>query len=438
MAGANESKGGVSSAVKDENSVAFEKNASDFEAIRDFVEAKIAARFTRGTEPPPASPQQSSVSEQIRELAALRDDGLLNSQAMMAEVFWCQVCDENRSADASFCHKCGERVSARRHKPAPEVPVKVSEAVVSSATVKRVATKQLVIGLSLVISLVIGATTFAARSLNQAYREEQLLEQAAEIAAAARAENLIEAFGQDEVLKYLPDCDEVASFVLPYHEKWEPVVANFSRVRDPREASQLLKDPSSRVANRILEDSEVKAYSKTFYERLGENLQALTASTTRVEAPPLTQRNSWGVEWRTLAREACPVEFEAFDNAFESLQASAAEYKRLSTLASRVPWYPEDFSPLATDVSGNLVKKWVGNAGNSCYRCGYVTLDVISQRGCPAGVYIEVNWLDSSGRVVDWTNDSLPYLGALQVGRLQFEHYLPGSGYSARVVGHRC
>ena len=354
----------------------------------------------------------------------------------MAEVFWCPVCDENRSADASFCHKCGARVSTKRHDPAPEVPVKVSEAIVPSATVKRVATKQLVIGLS--ISLVIGATTFAARSLNQGYREEQLLEQAAEIAAAARAENLIEAFGQDEVLRYLPDCDEVASFVLPAHEKWEPVVANFSRVTDPREASQTLQSPSSRVSNRILEDSEVKAYSTIFYERLGENLQALTASTTRVEAPPLTQLNRWNVEWRTLAREACPVEFEAFDDAFESLQASAAEYKRLSTLASRVPWYPEDFSPLATDVSGNLVGKFVENAGNSCYRCGYVTLDVISQRGCPAGLYIEVNWLDSSGRVVDWTNDSLPYLGALQVGRLQFENYLPGSGYSARVVGHRC
>ncbi len=85
MAGANESKGGALKAVKDENSVAFEKNASDFEAIRDFVEAKIAARFARGTEPPTASPQQSSVSEQIRELAALREDGLLSEEEFASQ-----------------------------------------------------------------------------------------------------------------------------------------------------------------------------------------------------------------------------------------------------------------------------------------------------------------------------------------------------------------
>ena len=85
MAGANESKGGAFKAVKDENSVAFEKFLTDFEAIRDFVEAKIAERFNRSAEAPTAAPQQSSVSEQIRELAALRDDGLLTEEEFASQ-----------------------------------------------------------------------------------------------------------------------------------------------------------------------------------------------------------------------------------------------------------------------------------------------------------------------------------------------------------------
>ena len=80
MAGSNESTKGVTKAMKDENTVAFERNASDFEAIRDFVEARIAERFTSS-----AQASGSTIAEQIRELAALRDEGLLSESEFEAE-----------------------------------------------------------------------------------------------------------------------------------------------------------------------------------------------------------------------------------------------------------------------------------------------------------------------------------------------------------------
>lgn len=79
MAGSNESTRGLTKAMKDENSVAFEKGAADFEAIRDFVEARIAARFDQSSQLP-AQPPERTVGEQLRELATLRDEGILSEE----------------------------------------------------------------------------------------------------------------------------------------------------------------------------------------------------------------------------------------------------------------------------------------------------------------------------------------------------------------------
>lgn len=80
IGGSREATGGVTKAMKDENSVAFEKNAADFEAVRDFIEARIAKRFEEESRFRGEPLAERSVGEQLRELAALRDEGLLSEE----------------------------------------------------------------------------------------------------------------------------------------------------------------------------------------------------------------------------------------------------------------------------------------------------------------------------------------------------------------------
>jgi hypothetical protein len=105
----------------------------------------------------------------------------------------------------------------------------------------------------------------------------------------------------------------------------------------------------------------------------------------------------------------------------------------MSTLASQVPWYPEGFFEIKPGFAG----KWVTRTP-SCYSCRAWTLDVISRTTCSSGVYVEINVLDkASRRVVDWTNDSLPYLEAYQEGRLELRTYASGS-ITASITEARC
>jgi hypothetical protein len=83
LAGGNESRKGVSDATKDENSVLFDKKSlAEFEALRDYVDRRI----TEAHAPQSPSPsQEPDLGEQIRKLAALRDEGLLTEDEFQAK-----------------------------------------------------------------------------------------------------------------------------------------------------------------------------------------------------------------------------------------------------------------------------------------------------------------------------------------------------------------
>jgi hypothetical protein len=91
-----------------------------------------------------------------------------------------------------------------------------------------------------------------------------------------------------------------------------------------------------------------------------------------------------------------------------------------STPDSVVEWYPEGYSRFSDD----LALKWVdaANSGGCTNGCRYSTMEVISSRGCPRGLYVEVNFL-SGGVIVDWSNDTVPSLATSQVAQLQFVSY---------------
>lgn len=84
------------------------------------------------------------------------------------------------------------------------------------------------------------------------------------------------------------------------------------------------------------------------------------------------------------------------------------------------PWPPNGYS---IHSASGLAYKWVRGGGSDCYRCSYWTMYVMSDTGCPGGIYAELNILDRSGTVIDWTNDTVPSLGIKQRAKLVFETY---------------
>lgn len=84
LGGGTESRKGIIDATKDENSVLFgQRHRSEFTAIRDFIERRIAGRSSHGNGPAPTS--QPDVARQLRDLAGLRDEGIITADEFDAQ-----------------------------------------------------------------------------------------------------------------------------------------------------------------------------------------------------------------------------------------------------------------------------------------------------------------------------------------------------------------
>jgi hypothetical protein len=105
-----------------------------------------------------------------------------------------------------------------------------------------------------------------------------------------------------------------------------------------------------------------------------------------------------------------------------------------NNMSDNRPWYPRGYSEYSTGIA----TKWDNSGGDDCYDCTYAKLLVLSQDGCPNGVYAEVNFLNSAGAVEDWTNDTVPSLGVNGVALLKFESYSATSGGSVSISSIDC
>lgn len=375
-----------------------------------------------------------------------------------SDSFWCEACNEERPSDASFCQKCGSKVSVRTPEPEPEPrPAPQEQLSRESESLnwfgfrrtslpkpgfKRPSKKQLVIASSLVAALVIAGGTYGVVSSIQQQREEQLAAEAAEAAAVAaaeaaaekrrlEAESLVEAFGQDQVSSFLPSCEQIAGLVSADEEKWAATVSVFDGVSDPREASRALD--TVRAENGTLEDADVQAYTEGFEAGVAEGLVSLFDSSSRDEKAPVSQIERWESEWRDFTREACPDEFQVFDATSSSLTASAAKFSRMSTLASQVPWYPEGFDEWNSEMAYRSVSGRL-----DCYRCKGLVYEFLPRYGC-SSLYVEANHLDSQRRVYDWSNDTANNLDAGQSVFLEFSSYsFPSGSTYTRITEVNC
>ena len=99
----------------------------------------------------------------------------------------------------------------------------------------------------------------------------------------------------------------------------------------------------------------------------------------------------------------------------------ASEFAESSpTPAVEVNWAPKSY----TQYDDSIAYKYTTNKGSwPCQDCNFVKITIIANVGCPDGVYAEVNFKNSSGTVVEWTNDSIPYLGPGEKAILTFQNY---------------
>jgi hypothetical protein len=85
-----------------------------------------------------------------------------------------------------------------------------------------------------------------------------------------------------------------------------------------------------------------------------------------------------------------------------------------------VDWAPEGY----TQYDEYLAYKFTTDQGKwPCSNCNFWKVTVIANYGCPGGVYAELNMLDSSGTVVEWSNDTVSSLSAGEKAVLVFENY---------------
>ena len=99
---------------------------------------------------------------------------------------------------------------------------------------------------------------------------------------------------------------------------------------------------------------------------------------------------------------------------------------------SSVGWWPEGYFSFYLDDS--VAWKWADRGCSGSGVCWHV--DVISRDGCNS-LYAEISISDSSGNLVDWSNDSARGLMAGQVAELQFLSFESGS-LTGRLVELNC
>lgn len=126
--------------------------------------------------------------------------------------------------------------------------------------------------------------------------------------------------------------------------------------------------------------------------------------------------------------DACGLTFQ-----FSTAKGKATTVNELAadlyTEADNKPWYPKGFEEWNLD--SNMAYKYaINKGGDPCgySACRYGKYEVISQDGCPSGIYAEMNFMDAGGTVVDWSNDTVSYLEPMQKALLTFVSYSAPGG----------
>lgn len=111
----------------------------------------------------------------------------------------------------------------------------------------------------------------------------------------------------------------------------------------------------------------------------------------------------------------------SYKDALEKLEAADDRGSEISTLAAERPWHPEGWN----DHGDGLAWKWYEASCDYGYCWG---IYVLSDSDCTNGLYAEVSIKDSSGVVIDYSNDTLGSLNAGETAKLEFRSFQDGAG----------
>jgi hypothetical protein len=121
------------------------------------------------------------------------------------------------------------------------------------------------------------------------------------------------------------------------------------------------------------------------------------------------------------------------DNAAYKLDSRLTSMK---SSANNLPWYPKGFSEYS---NSGVAFKHSTKKGLGCYSCYGIVYEVISKTSCPNQLYVEANFMDSSGAVEAWTNDTVH---ALQSGKIAYitliSYSVSGGGGTVEITKVDC
>lgn len=197
-------------------------------------------------------------------------------------------------------------------------------------------------------------------------------------------------------------------------------------ITDPREAA------AARSSIAMPDKGEFEDYVARIERAVDTGLQAMFNESDRDDSAPAEQITRWSEEWLDYALDRCDLS-TMYDEITSAYEGALRAVDRFETRAARVPWYPEGYSEVRAGIAG----QWV-DAPRDCYSCYQWDFDMVAEDGCLGGVYAEINILDSSGRVIDWTNDTLSSLRPGEIGRLTFQEYGGSGTLSARLSELTC
>jgi hypothetical protein len=142
----------------------------------------------------------------------------------------------------------------------------------------------------------------------------------------------------------------------------------------------------------------------------------------------------WADEIESEAVKACRI--NSINSKYAALESEYTSAKDAAQAnADSAPWYPRGFDEWSDD--SNIAWRWAPSGyycdfGDRCWR-----VEVISRMGCPISLYVELNVLDYSDSVIDWTNDTVSGLAAGDKAKLELSTFNDNAS-SGRITKISC
>ena len=224
------------------------------------------------------------------------------------------------------------------------------------------------------------------------------------LAALGQTQEELEAYsgGVCEVIQPIVNSSSLAPKIESRIKKMKDVSDAYDAeefVAENEWVNSLVQDETVSIVNQSIDESFDSALDNSSFE-----------GSPQLEINYPQVHNAFSSQYKSQVLEHCGL-----TDTLEGFSVLTDQARRLTGLASNVPWYPKGYSEYS---DGLTAWKWVDRSC-SYYsgRCNH--MDVVSAVGC-SSLYVEVNFLDASGSVVDWSNDTARGLAAGQTAKLEF------------------